>query len=149
MFLQQFFARISPITADNDNDDDDKNNDFRRSSSNSNVLSITNTNDNNNNQQQQQHYSRQFLLNRLNSYCLLSEERRLQRKINQKIEHELRKEKRMLRRNLKLLLLGTGESGKFISNSLNFNFHFLKFFHQKNRQKYIHSTDAYYTRAWL
>lgn len=127
MFLQQFFARISPITADNDNDDDDKNNDFRRSSSNSNVLSITNTNDNNN-QQQQQHYSRQFLLNRLNSYCLLSEERRLQRKINQKIEHELRKEKRMLRRNLKLLLLGTGESGKFISNSLNFNFHFLNFF---------------------
>ena len=43
--------------------------------------------------------------------CCLSEEARMQRKINQKIEHQLRKEKRNARRNIKLLLLGTGESG--------------------------------------
>ena len=44
--------------------------------------------------------------------CLLSEEARLQRKINQKIDNELRREKRLARKCLKLLLLGTGESGK-------------------------------------
>ena len=44
--------------------------------------------------------------------CCLSEEARIQRKINQKIEHQLRREKRNSRKHIKLLLLGTGESGK-------------------------------------
>lgn len=44
--------------------------------------------------------------------CFLSAESRMQRKINQRIEHQLRREKRDQRKRIKLLLLGTGESGK-------------------------------------
>ncbi|KAH9406649.1 hypothetical protein TYRP_013632 [Tyrophagus putrescentiae] len=44
--------------------------------------------------------------------CCESEETKIHRKINQKIEHQLRKEKRNSRKHIKLLLLGTGESGK-------------------------------------
>ncbi|CAL7933646.1 unnamed protein product [Xylocopa violacea] len=44
--------------------------------------------------------------------CCLSEEAREQKRINQEIERQLRKDKRDARRELKLLLLGTGESGK-------------------------------------
>lgn len=44
--------------------------------------------------------------------CCLSEEAREQKRINQEIEKRLRKDKRDARRELKLLLLGTGESGK-------------------------------------
>ncbi|XP_065841713.1 guanine nucleotide-binding protein G(q) subunit alpha-like [Oscarella lobularis] len=44
--------------------------------------------------------------------CCLTEEQREQRRINQAIEKELRKDRRAARRELKLLLLGTGESGK-------------------------------------
>ena len=44
--------------------------------------------------------------------CCVSEEDREQRKINAEIERQLKKDKRDARRELKLLLLGTGESGK-------------------------------------
>jgi GTPase SAR1 family protein len=44
--------------------------------------------------------------------CCLSEEAREAKRINQAIEKELKKDKKNSRRELKLLLLGTGESGK-------------------------------------
>ncbi|CAG2107898.1 unnamed protein product, partial [Medioppia subpectinata] len=44
--------------------------------------------------------------------CCRSEESCVERKINKKIQTEIKKDKRNSRRQLKLLLLGTGESGK-------------------------------------
>ncbi|XP_011437271.1 guanine nucleotide-binding protein G(q) subunit alpha [Crassostrea angulata] len=44
--------------------------------------------------------------------CCLSDEAKEQRRINEQIEREIRRDKRNQRRELKLLLLGTGESGK-------------------------------------
>ncbi|CAB3366322.1 guanine nucleotide-binding protein G(q) subunit alpha isoform X1 [Cloeon dipterum] len=44
--------------------------------------------------------------------CCLSEEAQEQKRINQEIERQLRRDKREARKELKLLLLGTGESGK-------------------------------------
>ncbi|CAL8234314.1 unnamed protein product, partial [Arctogadus glacialis] len=44
--------------------------------------------------------------------CCLSEEAKESKRINQEIDKQLRRDKRDARRELKLLLLGTGESGK-------------------------------------
>jgi hypothetical protein len=44
--------------------------------------------------------------------CCYSAEAREQRRINQEIERQIKKDKRDQRKELKLLLLGTGESGK-------------------------------------
>ncbi|RWS08814.1 hypothetical protein B4U79_05543 [Dinothrombium tinctorium] len=44
--------------------------------------------------------------------CLISPEAKEQRRLNHRIESELRRTKREMRREIKLLLLGTGESGK-------------------------------------
>lgn len=44
--------------------------------------------------------------------CCLSDEAKEQKRINQEIDRQLRRDKRDARRELKLLLLGTGESGK-------------------------------------
>lgn len=44
--------------------------------------------------------------------CCLSEEAKESKRINAEIEKQLRRDKRDARRELKLLLLGTGESGK-------------------------------------
>ncbi|XP_016336109.1 guanine nucleotide-binding protein G(q) subunit alpha-like [Sinocyclocheilus anshuiensis] len=44
--------------------------------------------------------------------CCLSEEAKEARRINDEIERQLRRDKKDARRELKLLLLGTGESGK-------------------------------------
>uniref|UniRef100_A0A8C1X349 Guanine nucleotide-binding protein subunit alpha n=2 Tax=Cyprinus carpio TaxID=7962 RepID=A0A8C1X349_CYPCA len=44
--------------------------------------------------------------------CCLSEEAKEARRINEEIERQLRRDKKDARRELKLLLLGTGESGK-------------------------------------
>uniref|UniRef100_A0A915JUB0 Guanine nucleotide-binding protein subunit alpha n=1 Tax=Romanomermis culicivorax TaxID=13658 RepID=A0A915JUB0_ROMCU len=44
--------------------------------------------------------------------CCGSEEAREQKRINREIEKQLQRDKRNARRELKLLLLGTGESGK-------------------------------------
>lgn len=44
--------------------------------------------------------------------CCMSAEAREQRRINQEIEKQIKKDKRDQRKELKLLLLGTGESGK-------------------------------------
>ncbi|KAH7710265.1 guanine nucleotide-binding protein G(q) subunit alpha-like protein [Aphelenchoides avenae] len=44
--------------------------------------------------------------------CCLSEESREQRRINREIDKQLKRDRRNARRELKLLLLGTGESGK-------------------------------------
>ncbi len=44
--------------------------------------------------------------------CGMSAEAREQRRINQEIERQIKKDKRDQRKELKLLLLGTGESGK-------------------------------------
>lgn len=48
----------------------------------------------------------------LNCRCCKSEDERIQAKINREIDNELRRNKRARRREIKLLLLGTGESGK-------------------------------------
>ena len=44
--------------------------------------------------------------------CFRTEEEKIQIKMNHEIEKELRRNKRARRREIKLLLLGTGESGK-------------------------------------
>ena len=44
--------------------------------------------------------------------CCRSEDERIQAKINKEIDRDLRRKKKARRREIKLLLLGTGESGK-------------------------------------
>jgi hypothetical protein len=44
--------------------------------------------------------------------CFLAEEVRIQRRINKNIDRQLLRDKKEMKRELKLLLLGTGESGK-------------------------------------
>lgn len=44
--------------------------------------------------------------------CFLSEEQRVQNRVNKEIDRQLQRDRKDMRRELKLLLLGTGESGK-------------------------------------
>ena len=52
------------------------------------------------------------LINYLQSCCCRSEEQRIQDQINRAISKDLRKHKRASKKEIKLLLLGTGEAGK-------------------------------------
>lgn len=53
-----------------------------------------------------------IITNSMTMQCCQSDEAREQKRINAEIEKQLRRDKRDARRELKLLLLGTGESGK-------------------------------------
>ncbi len=80
--------------------------------------------------------------------CCESEETKIHRKINQKIEHQLRKEKRNSRKHIKLLLLGTGESGKHFYLLFFFSFCRQPFIYCF-RQVHLYSSDAHNPRAWI